>query len=82
MEAMFDSSLHSVVCGRARVLFSYLCFLGVVVSQHIVLCFCFVFLCLVYRMLPVSLDCPCFIAPSIFSNVYLNTKFSEINDIW
>jgi hypothetical protein len=29
-----------------------------------------------------SPPCPCFIAPSIFSNVYLNTKFSEINDIW
>ena len=26
--------------------------------KHIVLCFCFVFLHLVYPMLPVSLDCP------------------------
>jgi hypothetical protein len=25
---------------------------------HIVLCFCFVFICLMYPMLPVSLDCP------------------------
>ena len=34
--------------------------------------FWFVFvLCLVYPMLPVSLDCPFLIAPSIFSNVYL-----------
>jgi hypothetical protein len=32
----------------------------------------FVFvLCLVYPMLPVSLDCPFLIAPSVFSNVYL-----------
>jgi len=30
--------------------------------------------CLVYPMLPVSLDCPFVIAPSIFSNVYLETK--------
>jgi len=29
---------------------------------HIVLCFCFVFLRLVYPMLPVSLDCPFLIA--------------------
>ena len=27
---------------------------------------------LVYPMLPLSLDCPCLIAPSIFSNVYFN----------
>ena len=38
----------------------------------VVLCFCFVFLCLVCPMLPVSLDCPFLIAPSIFSNVYLS----------
>ena len=29
-------------------------------------------LCLVYPMLPVSLDCPFLIAPSVFSNVYLS----------
>ena len=28
-------------------------------------------LCLVYPMLPVSLDCPFLIAPSVFSNMYL-----------
>jgi hypothetical protein len=38
---------------------------------HIVLCFCFIFLRLVYSMLPVSLDCLFLIAPSVFSNVYL-----------
>jgi len=26
-------------------------------------------------MLPVSLDCPCLITPSVFSNVYSNTSF-------
>ena len=36
-----------------------------------ILCFCLVFLRLVYPMLSVSLDCPFLIAPSIFSNVYL-----------
>ena len=36
-------------------------------SKHI----CFVFLYLVYPMLQVHLDCPFFIAPSVFSNVYL-----------
>ena len=44
---------------------------------HIALCFCFVFLRLVYPMLPVSLDCPFFIAPSIFSNVYFNRPISD-----
>jgi hypothetical protein len=33
---------------------------------------CCVFLRLVDRMLPVSLDCPFLIAPSVFSNVYLS----------
>jgi hypothetical protein len=35
----------------------------------IVLCFSFVCLRLV-SLLPVSLDCPFFFAPSVFSNVY------------
>ena len=38
---------------------------------HIVLCFYFVCLRLVYPMLPVFLDCPFLIALSVFSNVYL-----------
>jgi hypothetical protein len=33
------------------------------------------FLHLVYHMLPVSLDCPFLIAPSIFCNIYLNFIF-------
>jgi len=40
--------------------------------------FCVVFftlfvsvLCLVHPMLPISLDCPFWIAPSVFSNVYI-----------
>ena len=40
------------------------------VQIHFVLWFCFVFLCLVYHMLPVFLDCPVLIAPSVFSSVF------------
>ena len=35
-------------------------------------CFCFVCLRLVFTLLPVSLDYPFLIAPSLFSNVYLS----------
>ena len=55
----------------------YLCLLAYSGVQHI---FCFFFglfvfvLCLVYSMLPVSLDCQFLIAPSIFSNIYLITS--------
>ena len=41
-----------------------------VCPTHIVLCFCFICLRLVYLMLPVSLDCPFLIVLSVFSNVY------------
>ena len=53
----------------------YLCLLTYTGVQHI-LCFAFVFVFLrrVYSMLPVSLDCPFMIAPSVFSNVYLITS--------
>ena len=37
--------------------------------QHIVYC---VFLRIVYSMMPVSLDYPFLIAPTVFSNVYLS----------
>jgi hypothetical protein len=55
---------------------SYLCYLCLFAHsgvQHIiVLSFCFTFLRLVYPMLPVSVNCQFVIAPSVFSNVYLN----------
>ena len=47
----------------------YLCLLPFICIQNI-LCCVLVFLRLVYPMLPVSLDCPLLIAPSISSNVY------------
>jgi len=51
----------------------YLCLFVYSGVQHILLCFCFVGLRLVYPMLPVSLDCSFLIAPSVFSNVYLQS---------
>jgi hypothetical protein len=50
---------------------SYLCLLAYSGVQHILCCSCFDFLRLVYPMLPISLDCPFLIVPSVFSNVYL-----------
>ena len=41
--------------------------------QHILRCR-LVVLRFVYPMLPVSLDCPFLIAPSVFSNVYIYTQ--------
>ena len=43
--------------------------LSIIDSLRFSLTFIFV-LCLVYPVLPVSLDCPFLIAPSVFSNVY------------
>ena len=44
--------------------------LRIVLSSTYCVVFLFGFLRLVYPLLPVSLDCPFFIAPSVFSNVY------------
>jgi hypothetical protein len=46
---------------------------------HIVLCYCFVFLRLLYPVLPVSLDCPFLIAPSVFSNVHFHVLFYKMS---
>ena len=50
--------------------------------SHIVLCFCFVCIRLVYPMLPVSLDCPFLISPLVFSNVYWNKGFGLLRCLW
>ena len=64
-------SLSHAVCSRAHVLFTLFVFACVKwYPTHIVLCFCFVFLRLVYPMLSVSLNCQCLIAPSVFSFIY------------
>ena len=76
IKSMFDSSLTPVVCSPHEVL-CLLCdicvCLGIVVPNAycVVVLFCFVCLRLVCPKLPVSLDCPFLIAPSMFSNVYL-----------
>ena len=74
-----EGLLPPLVYRRMHVLFT-LCVL--VCAQccptHIVLCFCFVLLSLVYHMLPVSLDCPFVIVPSVFSNVYMSCVLCTI----
>ena len=65
--SMFGSSLPSVVCRSAHVLYlRYVCLFAYSGVQHILRCV-FVFLHLVYPALPVSLDCS---LPLAFSNVY------------
>ena len=67
---LFGWSLPPVVCRMAHVLFTLSVFVYVIGAQHI-LCCVFVFLCLVYPMFPVSLDCLFLIDPSLFSDIYL-----------
>ena len=72
IKSMFSSSLPPVICRRAHVLFTlfvFVCPWWCPINR--VLCFYFVLLSLVYPMLPVSLNCPFLIAPSVFSNHYL-----------
>ena len=57
IKTMFGWSLPPVVCRMAHVLFTLSVFVYVIGAQHI-LCCVFVFLRLVYPMLPVSLDFP------------------------
>jgi hypothetical protein len=70
VKTMFVSSLPSVVCRRAHVLFTLFVFVCASWCPRHIMFVCFVCLCLVYPVLPVSLDCTFLIAPSIFSNVY------------
>jgi hypothetical protein len=49
----------------------YLCLFAYSGVQHILCLVFFGFLRLVYPMLPVFLDCPFMIAPTVFFNVYL-----------
>jgi hypothetical protein len=55
---------------RSLCLFTY----SAVRPTDIVLCFSFACLRLLYYMLPVSLDCPFVIFPSVFYNIYFNSK--------
>jgi len=70
-KTMVGSSLPPVVCRRAHVLFTLFVFVWVkLCPTHILLCFWFDYLRLVYPMLPVSLDYPFLMPSSVFSNVY------------
>ena len=75
MHTMFGSSLPLVVCRRSHVLFTlFVSACAWWCPAHRALCFCFVLLCLVHPMLPVSLDWQFVIVLSVFSNVYLIEK--------
>ena len=77
IKTMLGSYLPPVVCRRgwAQVLLTLFVFVCVQwCTTHIVLCLCFV----LFVLLPVSLDCPFFISPSVFSNVYFQHYFSYI----
>ena len=63
--------LVCVICGCLRI----------VVSNTYCVVSCFVFHRLVYPMLPVSLDYPFVIAPSVFSNVYLSLPYPYFRDL-
>jgi len=62
---------HQLFVGGLNVICVCLC----IVMLNIY-CVVFLFLSLVYHMLPVSLDCPYVIAPSVFSIVYYLDSFS------
>ena len=71
IKTMFGQSLPPVVCRRAYL--RYLClFVFSGVKNILPFLFYFVFLRLVYPMLPFSLAYPFLITPSVFSNVYLS----------
>ena len=59
------SNYNTITTTTGRVLFVY------IGSNTYCVVFLFIYLRLVYPMLPVSLGCPFLIAPSVFSNVYL-----------
>ena len=79
MKTTCGSSLHSVVCKRAHVLFTlfvFVCAFSTVILCSVFALFFFVF---VYSILPSSLDCHVefLIAFSVFSNVYLKHKIMK-----
>jgi hypothetical protein len=67
-----------VVCRMAHVLFTLIVNVCVYwCLTHIVFCFIFVFLCLVYPMLPVSLDCSFFLLPLRYSLTFIKHAVSS-----
>ena len=69
MKTMLGLSLLQLFVGGSISYLRYFCLFANSGVQHI---FCCVFFLLrVYPVLPVSLECPFFIVPSVFSNVSL-----------
>jgi hypothetical protein len=80
---MFGLYLPPVVCRRAHILFTLFVFVWVWWSPtHVLLCFCFVFLRIMYPVLLVSLDCLFFITPSVLCNFYYLRLKLEQTDIY
>ena len=72
IKTMFGSSLPQLFVGGLMSNLLYSCLVAYCGVWHILWCLfvlLFFFLCLVYPILPVSLDCPFLIASSVFSNV-------------
>ena len=79
MKTMFGSSLPPVGCRKVHVLFTlFVVCLRCGDVRH-VLCCVFVFLRIVCPVLPVSLNCPFLIAPSVFSNDYFHGDLKYYN---
>ena len=73
---LFGLSLPPVVCRRRSCLIYVICVCWHIgVYKHVVFCFCFDFLLLVYPMFQVSLDCSFVIAPSVLSHVLLPSSW-------
>ena len=70
---MLGSSLPPVVCMGFVSFLRFVCVFAYSGVEHILCCgfFSVFFWCFVYPILSVSLDYPLFIAPSVFSDVYL-----------
>ena len=64
-----DGLCLQLFVGGSRLVFC-VCLRNMVFNTYCVVCFWFVFLCLVNPKLPVSLECPFVIAPSVFYSVY------------
>ena len=87
-----DTLCNTLEDNKRLFLLPYLCLCAYSGVQHILCCvFALFIIRLVYPMLPVSLDCPFLIAPSVFSNVNsqcyvtcreLILKLHMINILW
>jgi hypothetical protein len=76
IKTMFGSSLPPFACRRTPVLFTVFVFFAYCGVQHVLWCptrlvLCFLFCFSSYSMLPVTLDCPIWIAHSVFYYIYL-----------